>query len=145
MYYLSLSLFEAMKKTCLSIFILSVFGVAAHAQIQKNKTPSTLLTPMDQQLKLDPNLNIVTGTPIDKNKAFEKALTERIRKVSVNANQSTPHETFYSTMPVAGDKNDRHYNNMPVAKLGDTCTRYTVLIKHIDIVDLTKREQQVNP
>ncbi len=135
-----------MKKTCLSIVLLSIFGIAAHAQIQKSHTPSTLLTPMDQQLKLDTNLNIITGAPVDKNKAFEKALTDRIRKASVSANPNTQHEIFYSTMPVAGNKNNRKYDNMPVAKVGDTSTRYTMLVKRIDIVDPTKKErQEVNP
>lgn len=135
-----------MKKTCLSIVVLSVLGFAAHAQVQKQNTPSTLLTPMDQQLKLDPNLNIVVGEPIDKNKTFEKALTDRIRKASIDANRGTQHETFYSTMPVAGNKAERPSDNMPVIKLRDTNTRYTMLIKRIDIVDPTKKEQQqVNP
>lgn len=135
-----------MKKTCLSIILLSVLGVAANAQIQKSHTPSTLLTPMDQQFKLDTNINIVTGTPLDKNKAFEKALTDRIRKASVSANPNTQHEIFYSTMSVVGNKDSRQYYNMPVAKLGDTSTRYTMFVKRIDIVDPTKQKQQeVNP
>jgi hypothetical protein len=135
-----------MKKTCLSIIVLSVLSLAAHAQVQKQNTPSTLLTPMDNQFKLDPNSNIVIGAPIDKNKAFEKALTDRIRKASIDANRGTQHETFYSTMPVAGNKTERPSDNMPVIKLRDTNTRYTMLIKRIDIVDPTKKEQQqVNP
>jgi hypothetical protein len=135
-----------MKKTCLFIITLSVLGLTANAQIQKRNTPSTLLTPMDQQLKLDTNINAITGAPLDKNKAFERALTDRIRKASIEANKATPHETFYSTMPVAGNKNSGQYDNMPVAKLRDTSTRYTMLIKRIDIVDPTKKEQpQVNP
>ncbi len=49
-------------------------------------------------------------------------------------------------MPVAGNKDSRQYDNMPVAKLGDTSTRYTMLVKRIDIVDPTKQKQQeVNP
>ena len=101
---------------------------------------------MDNQLKLDTNLNIVIGSPIDKNKAFEKALTDRIRKASIDANRGTQHETFYSTMPVAGNKVERPSDNMPVIKLRDTNTRYTMLIKRIDIVGPTKKEQQqVNP
>jgi hypothetical protein len=136
-----------MKKTCLSIIISSIFCLVAHAQVQKSNTPSTLLTPMDQQLKLDPNINnIVTGVPVDQNKVFEKALTARIRKASINANQTAQQETFYSTMPVAGNKNSRQYDNMPLAKLGDTSTRYTMLVKRIDIIDPIKKEQQeVNP
>jgi len=47
---------------------------------------------------------------------------------------------------VAGNKNSRQYDNMPVAKPGDTSTRYTMLVKRINIVDPAKKEQQqVNP
>ncbi len=131
-----------MVKTCLSIITLSVLGLAAHAQ--KQNAPSTLLTPMDRQLKLDTNITI--GSPLDKNKAFEKNLTDRIRQASINANPTAQHDTFYSTMPVAGKKDSQRTDNMPVVKLGDTNTRYTMLIKRIDIVDLTKKEQEkVNP
>ncbi|WP_342646954.1 hypothetical protein [Mucilaginibacter sp. CSA2-8R] len=135
-----------MIKTCLSAIVLSVFGFAAQAQIYKQKAPSTLLTPMDQQLKLDTNLNITIGAPLDKKQLFEKNLADRIRKASINANQTAQHEIFYSTMPVAGKKNGGSTDNMPIVKLSDTDTRYTMLIKPIDVVDPTKKEQpKVNP
>ncbi len=131
-----------MVKTCLPIILLSVLGLAAHAQ--KQNAPSTLLTPIDRQLKLDTNITI--GSPLDKNKAFEKNLTDRIRLASINANPTAQLDTFYSTMPVAGKKDSQRTDNMPVVKLGDTNTRYTMLVKRIDIVDPTKKEQEkVNP
>jgi hypothetical protein len=49
-------------------------------------------------------------------------------------------------MPVTGNKNDRSTDNMPILKLRDTDTRYTMLIKPIVVVDPTKKKlPKVNP
>lgn len=124
-----------MKKTLLILFVVAIAAQVKAQQMTFKPGDSTLV----KSLKIYPNLKMSDSsqfkkylqTPNLNSLVFANTLKEKI-----NA------DAFYSTMPVAKMvSNDK----MPVAKLGDKSTNYTMLIKKLTVVNPLEKPKPVTP
>lgn len=126
-----------MKKALLLSVFVSAFALGAAAQQPADKIylPRILLSPNSLEIKVDTNVSALTGKPGNNLALRNKALSQSLIPYYTPSIKTNFDNTVYSTMPVVGHAKT---DNMPIVKLGKSDTRYTMLIKRVDIVDPTK-------
>lgn len=81
----------------------------------------------------------LTGNLRNKEQEIKEALAKQPQVSKSNKNYDA---IFYSTMPIAGTQGNSSHT--PVAKLGNSDTKYTMLVKRIDIMDIVKKTKTID-
>lgn len=130
-----------MKKAFILIALSAAFAGSVKAQdqsLKKFRLP-TFATPPSFDIKADTSVGALKSNLQIKEQGIKEALAKQPQANTINKSYDA---VFYSTMPIAGKQSNN--SNTPIAKLGNSDTKYTMLVKRIDIMDIVKKTKTID-